>query len=117
MVAKSACLFGRPPASVTRRNALFAGASFAAFPFASHADGQISLVTLQKARLSYGQRVLALADASTEKVLEEQNAIKLYMSAVSRAKGMKADPRKSPANDIIVLAKVRNLVLDLRPQT
>ena len=63
---------------------------------------------LQKARLSYGQRVLQLTDASTDKIVAEQNAIKLYVSAVERSKGVKIDPRKSPANKIVAMAKVHD---------
>ena len=74
---------------------------------ALQADGSTSLTTLQKARLSYGQRVLGLVDASTDKILAEQNAIKLYISAVDRASGKKVDPRSSGANKIVALAKVR----------
>merc|ERR1712159_721882 len=70
-----------------------------------HSDGQVSLATLQKARLSYGQRLLTLQDASPETILANENAIKLYVSAVGRAQGKKVDSRKSPANDIITLAK------------
>jgi hypothetical protein len=70
------------------------------------APASASLATLQKARLTYGQRVLTLVDADTSKILEEKNAITLYESAINRAKGVKVDPRKSPANKIISLAKV-----------
>ena len=96
-----------PPASLTRRDAVFAAGIAAAMPFAAVADGSAGLPTLQKARLSYGQRVLALVDAPTDKILADKNAIALYVSAVERAKGAKVDPRKSAANDIIALAKVR----------
>ena len=130
---------------LNRRDALFAGAVAAAIPASAFADGSVSLVTLQKARLryvdtfeqapfsfqepnssyrfprlsfpppivspdvlshSYGQKVLSLVDADTDKIVAEANTIKLYVSAVDRAAGKKVDPRKSGANKIIALAKV-----------
>ena len=104
-----AALAFTPPNSLmtSRREAVFAGAfAAAAMPMAAFADGSVSLVTLQKARLTYGQKVLSLVDASAEKIVEEQNAIKLYVSATERASGKKTDPRKSAANAIIAAAKV-----------
>lgn len=65
------------------------------------------------ARLSYGQQLLGLADASAEKILAEKSIVTLYVSAVERAKGKKVDPRKSKANEIIALAKVRFTVPQL----
>lgn len=97
------------PSPFTRRDALFAGASAAAVAGLvppAFADGSTSLVTLQKARLTYGQVVLALVDASPETILANKNAILLYVSAIERAKGKKTDPRKGAANDIITAAKV-----------
>ena len=96
------------PTSVTRRDALFAGAVAAAVPFAAVADGAANLGTLQKARLSYGQRVLALADAPADKIVAEAAAITLYESAVTRSKGLKVDPRKSAGSKIVAMAKVRD---------
>jgi hypothetical protein len=96
-----------PTTPMNRRDAMLAGAAaVVAMPRIALADGSASLATLQKARLTYGQRVLTLVDADTSKILEEKNAITLYESAINRAKGVKVDPRKSPANKIISLAKV-----------
>ena len=50
-------------------------------------------------------RARRLVDASPEKILEEGNAIKLYISAVDRAAGKKTDPRKGVSNDILAAAK------------
>ena len=102
-----AALAFSPPSVVTRRDALFAGAVAAAMPFAAVADGSISLVTLQKARLSYGQKVLALANADASTIASNGASIVLYQSAVDRASGKKVDPRKSSANKIVAMAKVR----------
>ena len=104
-VAVAALAFQAPP-SLTRRDAVFAGVTAAAMPFAAFADGSAGPGTLQKARLSYGQRLLTLQDASTDAILENKATINLYVSAVNRAKGAKVDPRKSEANAIIAAAKV-----------
>ena len=96
-----------PTTPMNRRDAVVAGAAAVfAPPFAAYADGPASLVTLQKARLTYGQKVLGLVDAGTDQIIAEKNAIILYVSAVERAKGAKVDPRKSPANKILAAAQV-----------
>ena len=105
-LALGALAFNAPP-SLTRRDAVFGAAVAAAMPFAAVADGSAGLATLQKARLTYGQTVLSLVDASTDKIVENSAAINLYVSATNRAAGRKVDPRKSEANGIIALAKVR----------
>ena len=83
-VAVAALAFQAPP-SLTRRDAVFAGVTAAAMPFAAFADGSAGPGTLQKARLSYGQRLLTLQDASTDAILENKATINLYVSAVNRA--------------------------------
>lgn len=74
-------------------------------PFAAYADGAASLVTAQKARLTYGQTVLALQDASPETILANANTIKLYISAIERAKGKKIDGRKVGSKILVAAEK------------
>lgn len=88
---------GKPLTSRRNFGGLVAGGLVAASPLAAFAEGMTSSTTLYKARNTYGQRVLALADASTDTILGEANAIKLYVSAYERSTGKHTDGRRPSA--------------------
>jgi len=69
---------------LTRRQ-LGALAAASALPLAASADGANSKATVEKARAIYGSRVVRLASASPEDILEDQNALTLFISGAYRA--------------------------------
>ena len=71
-------------AVLTRRGAVGAFVAAAA-PVAVSADGANSKATVDKARAIYGSRVVRLASASPEAIIEDQNAITLFISGAYRA--------------------------------
>merc|ERR1719281_1997274 len=66
-------------ASVSRRDFLGAGAALAA-PGAAFADGASSKAVKERSRAIYGSRVFRLQGKSTEAVLEDKNAFKLFIT-------------------------------------
>ena len=74
--------------SLIARRELFsqaAGLALAMAPLAAFADGANSKATVDKARSIYGSRVFRLQSASAITILEEQNAITLFISGAYRA--------------------------------
>merc|ERR1719487_272310 len=70
---------------MSRRDVLGAGAALAAFaPMAAHADGASSKAVKERSRQIYGSRVFRLVGKSPEKVLEEENAITLFITGTYR---------------------------------
>jgi hypothetical protein len=70
---------------MSRRDVLGAGAALAAFaPMAAFADGASSKAVKERSRQIYGSRVFRLSGASTEKVLEEQNVLTLFITGSYR---------------------------------
>ena len=66
-------------------------------PLAALADGANSAATKEKARAIYGSRVYRLAGASTERILEEKNAITLFISGTYRV-GINGNPGDKEKN-------------------
>jgi len=74
-------------ASVSRRDFLGAGAALAAglaAPGAAFADGASSKAVKERSRAIYGSRVFRLQGKSTEAVLEDKNAFKLFITGAYR---------------------------------
>merc|ERR1719321_109367 len=74
-------------ASVSRRDFLGAGAALAAglaAPGAAFADGASSKAGKEGSRAIYGSRVFRLQGKSTEAVLEDKNAFKLFITGAYR---------------------------------
>merc|ERR1719263_1078737 len=71
--------------SVSRRDLLGgAAAAVAMAPLAASADGASSKAVKERSRAIYGSRVFRLAGASNEKVLEEKNALTLFITGAYR---------------------------------
>jgi hypothetical protein len=69
----------------SRRDVLKTGAALAAMaPFAAHADGATSKAVKERSRQIYGSRVFRLAKATPEQVLEEKNALTLFITGTYR---------------------------------
>merc|ERR1719379_3250470 len=70
---------------VNRRELLGgAAAAVAMAPLAASADGASSKAVKERSRAIYGSRVFRLTGASTEKVLEEKNALTLFITGAYR---------------------------------
>jgi type II secretory pathway component PulC len=99
---------GEASMSVTRRGMLqSAAAAAAAVPLAAYADGATSKAQTERSRAIYGSRVFRLAKADAETVLEEQNAIQLFITGSYRSSADSATKKKLVAlqKDIVKAAK------------
>merc|ERR1719263_1003689 len=71
-------------ASAHRRGFLGGAATLAMAPLAASADGASSKAVKERSRAIYGSRVFRLTGASPEKVLEEKNALTLFITGTYR---------------------------------
>merc|ERR1719152_901418 len=96
-------------ASVSRRDFLGAGAALAAglaAPGAAFADGASSKAVKERSRAIYGSRVFRLQGKSTEAVLEDQNALTLFITGAYRNDDLPTQKKlKALAKDIEKAAK------------
>merc|ERR1719420_2666405 len=92
---------------MSRRDLLGGAAAAAAMaPLAAHADGASSKAVKERSRAFYGSRVFRLTGASTEKVLEEKNALTLFITGAYRNDDQPTQKKlKALANSIEKSAK------------
>jgi hypothetical protein len=103
-LAKSDASSAEP--SLSRREALAAGAAAAFIPLAANADGASSIAVKEKSRAVYGSRVYRLKGATAERVLEEKNTFTLFITGAYRNGDLDTQKKlKGLEKDILKAAK------------